>query len=273
MASKWKKVVAVFDVHVPHNINMSPVNSFLKDFKPTHFVIGGDFLNLGFISHWREKDFAEIGFMTIRQNLQLEFERGRKLLAEWSKILPENCLKYYIPGNHEWWLVGFLQEHPDVLSRVRMKRPTIQTDYELEKRKFLGKLLKHYLNLEETGYTVLPFGGKLKIGKIYFIHGHELGGQLPAKKAAVDYKRNVVFGHHHTNQIYTSTSPLDSKDCHSGVSVPCLTHLAPGYLRTQTTRWLNGFYVATIDPKGFYWDSILKIINKKIITPDGKVYK
>ena len=49
---KLTKVVALFDVHIPHNIPLGGVYDFLNDEKPDVVIIGGDFLNVDSLSHW-----------------------------------------------------------------------------------------------------------------------------------------------------------------------------------------------------------------------------
>lgn len=272
---KLRKVVAVYDVHVPKNINLSPLNNFLVDFQPDDFVVGGDFLNLDSISHWNDKNFANIGFSTVRRNLHKEFAAGRKVIEDWVKILPKGGKKYYIPGNHEWWLVGFATKYPQIFQEeTDMEVPEWDSDYTNTQKTFFSKLLNHYLHLEEYGFEIQPYMRPLKIGKIYFVHGHEFGGGNNHAKSMVEKgKKNIVGGHVHTHQVYTSYSPLDFSEFHSGVSVPCLTGLGPGYLQQPNTKWLNGFYAALMQPDGFYHDYVLKIIKGKLITPDGKIYQ
>lgn len=275
MSNKVRKVVALYDVHVPHNINLSPVYGFLKDFGPTDVVIGGDFLNLGSISHWNSENFKNIGFHTVKKNLRQEFNAGKKVLQKVRDSVPKDCTMYFLPGNHEFWLYGFIEKYPQVLGdTLDFDTPKFNDDYDKKAKEAFCLLLEHYLDLKNLGYQVTPYMRPLKIGKIYFVHGHEFSGGANIAKALVEKgKKNVVGGHHHTHQVFTSYSPLDFSEFHSGVSVPCLAQLGPGYLKQPNTKWMNGFYCAIIQPNGFYHDYVLKIINNKLVLPSGKVYK
>ena len=42
--------LAIYDTHIPHNINLRPVYNFIEHYRPTHFIIGGDFLNLEWVN-------------------------------------------------------------------------------------------------------------------------------------------------------------------------------------------------------------------------------
>lgn len=275
MAEALKKVVALYDVHVPHNINLSPVYGFIQDYQPTDLVIGGDFVNLESVSHWGTENFKNMGFNTVRKNLRKEFEAAKKVLQHLKDISPKDCRLYFLPGNHEYWLYKFVEKYPQVLGDdLGMENPNFDDDYEKKNKEFFCTLLDHYLELGKMGYQINPYMRPLKIGKIYFVHGHEFGGGANLAKSLVEKgKKNVVGGHHHTHQVFTSYSPLDFSEFHSGVSVPCLAKLGPGYLQQPNTKWMNGFYCALIQPDGFYHDYVLKIINGKLILPSGKVYK
>jgi hypothetical protein len=63
------------------------------------------------------------------------------------------------------------------------------------------------------------------------------------------YGRNVVYGHGHTFQCYTSTTPID-KESHMAMQIPCACNMNPSYMRNQPSSWLNGLAVFFIDDKG-----------------------
>ena len=71
-SSKVRKHLALFDVHVPHNIKLNSTIDFIKDYRPDEFIIGGDFLNLEWASHWNEKEFKTIGLEKLSGMLKQE---------------------------------------------------------------------------------------------------------------------------------------------------------------------------------------------------------
>src|SRR5271154_4125468 len=96
---KITKHMALFDVHCPRNINLKPVIDFARDYKPDYFIIGGDFLNLEFCSHWNETLFKQIGLEKLGKMLRQEIAAGKKVLQEFNAVLPKDCKKLYLPGN------------------------------------------------------------------------------------------------------------------------------------------------------------------------------
>ena len=63
--------------------------------------------------------------------------------------------KYFTEGNHDNWLNMCVEMYPYI-----------------PKFKFANAV-----NLKDRGYKYYPFGKHLKLGKLYFYHGHQYGGQ------------------------------------------------------------------------------------------------
>src|SRR5579863_767736 len=135
--------LALFDVHVPKNINFKPILEFIKDYKPTHLIIGGDFLNLEWASHWNETLFKQIGYEKLRRMLKEEVNAGRELLHEINAVLPKDCQKFYIPGNHEEWLFWASTVFPELAGPVDLgvEKMTFRSDLSQIKKQVLSKML------------------------------------------------------------------------------------------------------------------------------------
>lgn len=266
--------LAMYDPHVPQNIPLSPVYDFIKYYKPTHFILGGDFLNLEWASHWNEKQFSLLGWYTVRRWLRQELESGKDVLNKLVKVLPANCERYYIPGNHEEWLRLLGITYPQIfeIADIKIKKLNYKTDFGKVQREHLARLLASHLDLDKFRISVLPYDQPLTIGRINYVHGHRSGGMMPAKTTVEKNKRTTVFGHYHTHQVYTSTSPINSRDTHIGISVPCLSRLGPGYMGVPTSRWLNGFFVANVLPSFHFSHYIIPIVDGIITTPDGLIF-
>lgn len=264
--------LALFDVHVPHNIEFKPILEFIKDYKPTHFIIGGDYLNLEFASHWNEGLFKQIGLEKISNLLEDEMKAGKDLLYQLNAQLPANCEKFYIPGNHEEWLFWATMMYPALAGSVKLGVDDMnyKSDLARIKKQALANLLMKFLGTEKIGMTVLPYEKELNLGKITYIHGHQ-AGNLAAMKRKYP-ARNVVCGHTHTHEVTTLHNSGHEGAAHQYVIVPCLCHLSPGYLKDSSTRWLNGFWVADILPNGLFDGKVIKVLDGKIVY-NGKIYQ
>lgn len=260
-----KRHIAWFDVHVPHNSNIKEPLAFAHDTGCDHFVIGGDFLQLEFASHWNEKVFAEIGKTKLREMLFSEIDAGAKVISEIRKAIGPKTRLWYIPGNHEEWLWYACFYHRVVEVPWTTGSITFKSDVAALLDRDLGKLLARLLDAKKFNMTVLPYNEPLKIGKVVYLHGHQFGGQDPTATSARRWPHvNLVFGHHHTHSVRTIYNAAEPKQCYQHVACPALCHLTPGYLKDKSTRWLNGFFVA--DHKdGLFDGRVIKVLDGKII--------
>lgn len=129
------------------------------------------------------------------------------------------------------------------------------------------------LHLTEDGTRLREFSDPHNIGKVTFIHGHEIcGGEHVAKAAVINYERSIRFGHHHTYQTYTKTSAIDQKLGKTGIAVPCLCSKGPKYGEGKPNRWVQGFNFGYIHPNGEFTDYIGVIVDGRFVW-NGKVYR
>lgn len=264
--------MALFDVHVPHNIDLTSVYKFAQAYKPTDFVLGGDFLNLEWASHWNEKEFKQIGLEKLSNMLRRELKAGEQILSEISSALPKDCVKYYIPGNHEDWLYWACLTYPVLAGGLSLgvEKMTFKSDLAKIRKQVLADLLTNLLSTEKYGFKVLPFGKELTLGKITYIHGHQVGSMAAMKRKFP--ARNIVCGHHHTHLVDTLHNSGNARTANQYVMVPCLCGLSPGYLNDSSTRWLNGFWVADVLSSGLFDGKVIKVVDGAILH-NGQVYK
>lgn len=264
--------MGLFDVHVPHQIKLDGTLKFAEVYKPTDFILGGDFLNLEWASHWNEREFKQIGLEKLSNMLKAELNAGRTIMKEIASALPADCKKYYIPGNHEDWLYWACLTYPTLAGGLSLgvEQMTFKSDLADIRKKVLANLLTNLLETEKIGFEVLPFGKELMLGKLTYIHGHQVGNMSAMKKKFP--ARNIVCGHHHTEAVETLHNSGDTRKANQYVMVPCMCHLSPGYLNDGSTRWLNGFWVADVLPSGMFDGKVIKVIDNKVIY-GGNIYK
>jgi len=239
MKNDLKKVIALFDVHIPNNIDLSGILKFLNDEKPDILILGGDFMDVESLSHWA---------MAGGKRLTLEGKRWKEecriageMLDKFREIVGKKCEIVYLMGNHEEWPSQYIDRNPEMSGII-----DIQLMLELDKRNIKWIPYK----CEKNFY---------KVGKLYFTHG-EYTVNNHSLKMLRSYNCNIRYGHLHTYQAVTKTSKKDIGDMHTAISVPCLCK--PGeYLGGKCTSHINGFYVAYIKPDGNFFEYVIMIIN------------
>lgn len=252
------KFVALFDAHVGyerrngHKVPMhdpkalSVAMQFIRDFKPDHVVLGGDMLDCGAISHHNRQTPGQIeGLRVLSDAREL-----RDTIIEPIQDLVKGKLIYHT-GNHEKWLNDLVDEFPGL-------------DGIVDVRSVLG--------LSER-WTLIDQGEASKLGKLTFIHGDQLRGAANvALNAVTAYERNVRFGHFHTFQIATKTTPVDANG-HTGIAVPCLCKKGPRYGQGAPNKWMQGFLWGYVGgPEGRFNDYVTVIVNGQAMI-NGKLYR
>jgi len=249
-----EKFISAFDLHFGyerrsgHKVSLHDnkawniVMEFAKDFKPDVFIHGGDMLDCGVISHHNKKKPGNVEGL----RLLADAEEGYKTFIQ--PITAKK--KVYMIGNHEDWLNDLIIETPALEGIIDIR-----------------KLLK--LN----DWEVIEQGGIFNFGKLTFLHGDTVkGGEHVAKAAVINYERNVRFGHHHTHQVYTKTSPINYKNAKTGVAVGCLCTKDPKYGESKPNRWGQGFLYGYVDNGGYFNDYYAVIVDGKAWI-SGKQYK
>lgn len=253
-----EKFVALFDAHFGwenrggHKVSLHDPKAldvamqFIADFKPHNVILGGDMLDCAAVSHHTKGKAGQV------EGLRL-FSDAKELRAsviEPIESVTKGRLIYHI-GNHEDWLNDLVDETPGLQGIV--EAPALLS---LSKR-----------------WEVVEQGGASKLGKLTFVHGDQIkGGENVAKWAVTTWESNIRFGHHHTLQVATKTSPKDVNG-HTGIAVPCLCKKNPGYGKGAPNRWMQGFlYGYTNGPDNIFNDYVSVIVNGKAII-NGKTYK
>jgi hypothetical protein len=218
---------------------------FIKDFKPDHVILGGDMLDCGSVSHHRKGNPGQLEGL----RLLAEANELRKQVIEPLEKQVKGRLVYHI-GNHEDWLNDVVDEAPALEGIVDIR-----------------SLLK--LN---DKWEIIPQGKLSQLGKLHFVHGDGIrGGQNVANYAVTAYERNVRFGHFHTFQVATKTTPVEANG-HTGMAVPCLCKKATRYGQGAPNKWMQGFlYGYTGGPSGSFNDYPVVIVNG-VATINGVTY-
>lgn len=251
-----EKFVALFDLHYGYEINssrhkvplhdskaLSVAMQFIKDFKPDRVILGGDMLDCGSISHHNLGSAGKLEGLRILADAKGLREKVLDPLEATSASLT------YMLGNHESWLDQLVEKVPSLDGIIQAE---------------------HLLKLDN--WNVVEQGGIHKVGKLVFVHGDNItGGQYCANKAVVDYEANVRFGHFHTFQAATKSTPVEANG-HTGIAVPCLCRKSPNYGNKAPNKWMQGFlWGYTGGPNGSFNDYVTVIVNGHACV-NGKQY-
>lgn len=251
-----KKFIATWDLHWGyerkngHKIALHDIKAwravlaFAADFKPDVWVVGGDFLDCGVVSHHNKNKPRVIEGFRLQQDADECYKEAIQPISK----LAKDCR--IIIGNHELWIEQLLDENPGLEGIVDLKK---------------------LLHLDK--WIVIPHGGHTALGKLTFIHGDTVsGGEHVAKSAVISYERSIRFGHYHTYQTYTKNSALEYKNAKTGIAVPCLCSKAPTYGKGKPNKWVQGFNFGYVEKGGNFTDYVATIIDGQFIA-NGKLYK
>ncbi len=261
MADSVRRFAAIYDLHWGYESKgghkkalhderaWDTTLKFLSDFKPHDIILGGDILDCGVISHHNHgKPRKTEGFRLLAHATECA-EKVIKPLED-VQCGTDDGRREYIIGNHEDWIEDLLDADPGLEGLVDLKK---------------------LLHLQR--WNVTDQGGGVQYHKLYFIHGDTVfGGEHVAKAGVLHYERNLRFGHHHTYQVYTKTSPIDHEVAKTGVALPCLCSKDVGYMERKPNKWVQGFLYGYTTPKGPFGETVAIIINGQLVT-NGKVYK
>ena len=247
-----KKYIDLADIHFPLNIKLDSIFKFIHQFKPHIVNILGDFWDLDIISKYSDALLKFKGFNYVRDKLLEEAEDLGRILELFN---PENMPfieeRNFLKGNHEVRIEAFKIRYPQFTSKFT---------------------LDEFLFLNDRGWNVIEQGKYVKTGKLYHLHGDNLGTQNYAKQGAINCHKNMVVAHHHSNQSYMTYSPLDSKEIIQVQAIGCLCDKNPDYLRNKPNRWINSFASGYIFPNGNYQNHVTNIFDGIFIAPNGRVY-
>jgi hypothetical protein len=250
-----KNAVAVYDLHYPkiHKPTVKCYMEYCKENPPDVFIFGGDQFHFDCISHHTKSTPI---FRTRRSYINDIEGFDNDILKPLEKVLPKNCMKVWIIGNHEDWEQDLINEQPeleDAIGHVRL------------------------LRLRERGWTIVPLGHAYKLGKLFCVHGEVLtgignqAGMYPSRKAVELYAGNVLAGHTHAPQTFTKVSPVEHTNKWQGHIAPIGGNVNPEYLRNRPTAWLNGFCKIEVFPDGNFNYYPILIINGRF-SYGGKQY-
>lgn len=262
LKDKVKRVVLLPDIHHPHHNKaaIGAVFQFIKYFKPHAVNILGDAMNMDAVNHWKQERGNKKYFEGKR--LLKEYENfDNEILTPLEQILPENCEKTFMFGNHEEWVNYLIDKNPQLEGLVEIEL---------------------CLGLRERGWEVIPWiaydekvgsyqRGIKRYGKLLTFHG-QYTTKYHSAKTAESYGKSCAYAHTHDLQLYTKVTVDDHRDYHTAQSIGCLCNRSPEYMKGRMNKWVNAFGVLYIHDDDNYNLYVPVIINGKFCF-EGKIFR
>ena len=228
-AEKRMLELVASDIHFPYE-DAAAYAIFLavaKALQPDILVLLGDIMDCYAVSA-HDKDPNRATPASFRD--ELLYTRTR--LGELRDLLP-NARIIYKEGNHETRLKRYIVKNAAAISNLKAITLTELLD--------LGSLNIEWIDNE----------ARLRIGKLWHIHGNEVAGagMSPARLKYTRMQCSVIFGHHHQRDKYRPRAYDGTQ--HGAYANPCLCDLEPDYVH-HAHAWSHGFTLIDHDDDGTF---------------------
>jgi len=250
--AKLKRAIVTPDKHFPlHDKKaISVLCKAIEQVKPDIYVDLGDTGEWESVSHWqwrkKKRPPLEYQLPFVLKEIE-EVNKGMDIID--ASLDKAGCKERHITeGNHDDWLNRFVEENPYLK----------------------GYKFKDAVKLKERGYKYHPIGKLLKIGNLYFYHGHHFAGINHTRNHLLRLGCNVMYGHHHDMQ-QSSVTHMDGPK--SAWSIGCLKDMtaeANAWLGNRQHNWQLGFAIVNFYRGGNFNVELCTIIDGKTVV-DGKL--
>ena len=240
-----KRAIATPDKHFPL-ADMQAIKALctaIEIVKPDIYIDLGDIGEWEAFSHWKYKRRKAPPLEFLIKEFDEDVKEVNKGMDQIDESLDKsNCKEKYITeGNHDNWLNMAVERYP-YIPQYRFANA---------------------VKLNDRGYKYYAFGKYLKMGKLYFYHGHQYGGQYHAANHIRKLGCNVMYGHWHDLQQMSATH-MDGP--RSAWSIGCLKDMGPKsneWLANRRINWAHAFAIVDFFKGGLFTVHIIQIIKGK----------
>ena len=238
-----KRVIVTPDKHFP--LHDQPAINCLKKtieiVKPDAYIDLGDVGEWHAFSAWRFKRKKAPPLEYLIKDFDKDVKDVNKGMDQIDESLDKaNCKEKHITEcNHDNWLNMAIEKYPYI-----------------PQYKFANAV-----DLAGRGYKYHKFGKHLKMGKLYFYHGHQYGGQYHTANHLRKLGCNVMYGHWHDLQQMSATHMDGPK---SAWSIGCLKDMkeeANDWLDNRRINWAHAFAIVDFFKGGLFTVHIIQMIN------------
>ena len=237
-----KRAIVTPDKHFPlaDRPSIEVLKKTIEFVKPDIYIDLGDIGEWEAFSHWKYKRRIAPPLEFLVKDFDKDVRDVNKWMDEIDEALDKaGCKEKYITeGNHDNWLNMAVQKYPYI-----------------PQYKFANAV-----KLKERGYTYYPFGKHLKIGKLYFYHGHQYGGQYHTSNHLRKLGCNIMYGHWHDLQQMSATHMDGPK---SAWSIGCLKDMSADkntWLDNRRINWAHAFAIVDFFKGGHFTVHTIQII-------------
>ena len=240
-----KRVIVTPDKHFPLHDQPS-INCLKKTIeivKPDAYIDLGDVGEWHAFSAWRFKRKKAPPLEYLIDDFDKDVKDVNSGMDQIDESLDKaNCTEKYITeGNHDNWLNMAVEKYPYI-----------------PQYRFASAV-----KLADRGYKYYQFGRHLKMGKLYFYHGHQYGGQYHTANHIRKLGCNIMYGHWHDLQQMSMTHMDGPK---SAWSIGCLKDMGPKsneWLANRRINWAHAFAIVDFYKGGLFTVHIIQMINGK----------
>jgi predicted phosphodiesterase len=248
-----RKIFVISDVHIPFHNEKALLTAILyakEEVKPDELLILGDLLDFKAVSFFNKK----IEELDLANELRLSVDILKGII----ELFDEVKRIVYIEGNHEERIFNYTAKKALPYSNL------FKTPFDIL------RLISHYeFDKKMQYYSIREKGEAFEVikNRLFAIHGDEYHKGVPSlinitRNILEKAKKNMIFGHWHVSQEYTTTS-IDG-EVRAAWSVGCLSNLRPEWKPLNNWNW--GFAVIYV-----YDDNFFTVGNKKIFEKSGKL--
>jgi predicted phosphodiesterase len=229
---------------------LRPVLAYIGENSWDGMIQLGDFMDWDFISRWTVDNARRVE----GQRFLKEYEGANKFL--------DNLQAAVRNRNKDAEIVILQGNHDYRVEVVIDKSPMYEGMLEIEKNlKFAERKITYWKYWEHRK----PY----RIGKALFIHG-QYTNDAHAKKTALNFNKNVFYGHTHDRQLYTKTTMGQSIQAES---LGTLSKYDLLYMGKKPSNWMQCFAVFHFRPSGKFNHYVINITDHEFTSPEGIDYK
>jgi hypothetical protein len=226
--------------------------------KPDIFINLGDTGDFPAASHhkWKKKRRPDLNYQLPEVDADIALVNRRLDLID-SVLDDAGCkTKHMIQGNHDEWLDRLVEENAHLATT---------------KHKYgLGYLYKDAVSVATRGYKFTPVQKRLKIGKLYFYHGHLIGGIDHPRQHLLRWGVNIMYGDKHDVQQRSVTHIDGEKSAWCMGCLKRMDHDANNFVRGRPTNWGHAFAIVYFMPNGNFHVQVVRIVDGQCIV-NGEV--
>jgi len=204
----------------------------IKIVKPDFLIDIGDAGEWVSVCAWEWKRIARPPISYVCKELLRDGAAVAKDFRELESILPKDCQKFFIQGNHDQWVDNFVNEQVDTKGKS-----VLDPKYQL----------KEMIGFKKHGWKFFEHGKWVRFGKLYVSHGTMAKGVNHLRNMVLRLGTNVMYGHVHDMGSHAVGSLGGT---HKSFSMGCLADMNKPFLRGDMTNWEHGFGILDIKRSG-----------------------